>query len=68
MAKVQVTNVTVLDNPTAFLNPFQFEVTFECLEDLKDGEALLQTVTSMFVCVCSPTAPGLLFEHVTLSS
>ena len=40
MAKVQVTNVTVLDNPTAFLNPFQFEITFECLEDLKDGKAL----------------------------
>ena len=38
MAKVQLTNVTVLDNPTAFLNPFQFEITFECLEDLADGE------------------------------
>lgn len=38
MAKVQVTNVTVLDNPTAFFNPFQFEITFECLEDLPDGE------------------------------
>lgn len=36
MAKVQVTNVTVLDNPTAFFNPFQFEITFECLEDLPD--------------------------------
>ena len=40
MAKVQVTNVTVLDNPTAFLNPFQFEITFECLEDLKDGKTV----------------------------
>ena len=38
MAKVQVTNVTVLDNPTAFLNPCQFEITFECLEDLPNGE------------------------------
>ena len=38
MAKVQVTNVTVLDNPTAFQNPFQFEITFECLEDLPTGE------------------------------
>ena len=37
MAKVQVTNVTVLDNPTAFFNPFQFEITFECLEDLQTG-------------------------------
>lgn len=38
MAKVQLANVTVLDNPTAFLNPFQFEITFDCLEDLADGE------------------------------
>ena len=38
MAKVQLTNVTVLDNPTSFCNPFQFEITFECLEDLSDGE------------------------------
>ncbi len=38
MAKVQITNVTVLDNPTAFLNPFQFEITFECLDNLETGE------------------------------
>lgn len=42
MAKVQVTNVTVLDNPTAFFNPFQFEITFECLEDLPDGEYVVR--------------------------
>ena len=28
---------TVLDNPTCFLNPFQFEITFECLQELDDG-------------------------------
>ncbi len=39
MAKVQITNVTVLDNPTAFLNPFQFEITFECLENLEKGKS-----------------------------
>ena len=38
MAKVEVTNMTVLDNPTAFKNPFQFEITFECIENLPDGE------------------------------
>ena len=26
----------VLDNPTLFRNPFQFEITFECLQDLDD--------------------------------
>ncbi|GIY68157.1 histone chaperone asf1 [Caerostris darwini] len=36
MAKVHVMNVVVLDNPSAFFNPFQFEVTFECIEDLKE--------------------------------
>jgi histone chaperone ASF1 len=34
MAKVQLTNVTVLDNPSPFMNPFQFEITFDCIEDL----------------------------------
>jgi histone chaperone ASF1 len=29
---------TVLDNPTCFLNPFQFEITFECLQELDDGK------------------------------
>lgn len=40
MAKVQLANVAVLDNPSPFLNPFQFEVTFECIEELKEGTFL----------------------------
>ncbi|XP_053211889.1 histone chaperone ASF1-like [Panonychus citri] len=36
MAKVHLINVVVLDNPAAFDSPFQFEITFECLEDLKE--------------------------------
>ncbi|XP_046400409.1 histone chaperone ASF1A [Ischnura elegans] len=36
MAKVHMCNVVVFDNPSPFLNPFQFEVTFECIEDLKE--------------------------------
>ncbi|XP_061625510.1 histone chaperone asf1b-B [Phyllopteryx taeniolatus] len=36
MAKVQVHNVAVLDNPSPFGNPFQFEITFECMEDLPE--------------------------------
>ena len=38
MAKVQVLNVAVLDNPSRFRNPFQFEITFECMEDLPEGK------------------------------
>lgn len=34
MALVNIINVSVLDNPTAFSNPFQFEITFECVESL----------------------------------
>jgi len=36
MAKVHVCNVVVLDNPSHFKNPFQFEITFECIEDLPE--------------------------------
>ena len=37
MTLVNIIQVTVLDNPTAFTNPFQFEITFECLQELPDG-------------------------------
>lgn len=37
MALVDIINVQVLDNPTSFTNPFQFEVTFECIQELSDG-------------------------------
>uniref|UniRef100_A0A0D3GAJ7 t-SNARE coiled-coil homology domain-containing protein n=1 Tax=Oryza barthii TaxID=65489 RepID=A0A0D3GAJ7_9ORYZ len=36
MSAVNITNVAVLDNPTAFLNPFQFEISYECLIPLDD--------------------------------
>lgn len=38
MALINVTNVVVLDNPTKFTNPFQFMVSFECLQELQDGK------------------------------
>jgi len=31
MALVSISNIEVLDNPAKFTNPFQFEITFECL-------------------------------------
>lgn len=37
MAKIHLSNVVVLDNPSPFEHPFQFEVTFECNEELKEG-------------------------------
>ena len=32
LVQVHVCNVVVLDNPSHFKNPFQFEITFECIE------------------------------------
>jgi len=31
MSLINVTDVQILDNPCAFSNPFQFEITFECV-------------------------------------
>ena len=45
-AKVRVTNVAVLNNPCKFLEPFQFQITFECLELEHDLEWKLLYVGS----------------------
>jgi histone chaperone ASF1 len=36
MAKVNICNILVKDNPCPFRHPFQFEITFECIESLSD--------------------------------
>ncbi|WOH07658.1 hypothetical protein DCAR_0727091 [Daucus carota subsp. sativus] len=36
MSAVNITNVTVLDNPSPFPNPFRFEISYECLLPLQD--------------------------------
>lgn len=54
MAKVQLCNITVMDNPSPFLNPFQFEITFECIEELREGtvetnaESVSGSLTTLF--------------------
>lgn len=53
MAKVQLSNVVVLDNPSPFLNPFQFELTFECIEDLNEGIKIqIINIYNLFILVC----------------
>ncbi len=37
MSAVNITAVNVLDNPTYFTNPMQFEIQYECLHDLQHG-------------------------------
>ena len=36
MSKVQINNVVVLNNPAAFGSAFQFQITFDCMENLED--------------------------------
>ena len=36
MSKVQINNVVVLNNPATYESPFQFEITFDCMENLED--------------------------------
>jgi len=36
MAHVNITDVSVLNNPATFLTPFEFEINFECLHQLQD--------------------------------
>ncbi len=38
MSAINVTSVEVLDNPTHFANPLQFEIQYECLYQLQHGE------------------------------
>jgi hypothetical protein len=40
MSIVSITQVNVLDNPTHFANPYQFEITFECIAPLTAGKQL----------------------------
>jgi len=36
MSKIQIQNVVVLNNPSLFTSPLQFEITFDCMENLED--------------------------------
>lgn len=38
MAKVHVEDVKVLNNPGPFFSPFQFEIVFECIDEIPEGE------------------------------
>lgn len=49
MSAVNITNVTVLDNPAAFLNPFQFEISYECLVPLEDGMVMFQSLCLVWI-------------------
>lgn len=37
MSVVSLLNVAVRNNPAPFTAPYEFEITFECVEQLKSG-------------------------------
>ena len=39
MSVVSLLGVKVLNNPAPFTSSYEFEITFECLESLKEGES-----------------------------
>lgn len=38
MSVVSLLGVKIVNNPAQFLAPYQFEITFECLEQLQKGD------------------------------
>lgn len=46
MSVVTLLGVNVLNNPAKFTDPYQFEITFECLEPLEKGKLLWRTRVS----------------------
>lgn len=48
MAKAQILNVELLDNPAEFSKPFKFEITFECSENLNNGIFFKKFYSSLY--------------------
>lgn len=48
MSVVSLLGVRVLNNPAPFTAPYEFEITFECLEQLQKGEHSLATSSQGF--------------------
>ena len=75
MTAINITAVNVLDNPTLFINPFQFEIQYECLQDLQHGEGYrchqnslkfqdaLQWLPCLLHCLCDQPAQPTSFHR-----
>ena len=37
MAKIHINDVVIHQNPAPFSNPFEFQITFDCNEELNEG-------------------------------
>jgi hypothetical protein len=58
MSVVSLLGVKVLNNPAAFNAPYKFEITFECLEQLREGKLFCNCKAHKYK--CAPTLPPLL--------
>jgi len=67
MAKVNICNVVVKDNPCPFRHPFQFEITFECIENLNEGDVSAYICVSIVITVAYKTG-AISVQNCTLSS
>lgn len=61
MSVVSLLNVDVRNNPAPFTAPYEFEITFECVEQLKSGmripKALQYTLALTFWQIWSGSSP-----------
>lgn len=48
MSAINITSVSVLDNPSYFINPLQLEIQYECLYPLQHGKFC---VAGVAVCI-----------------
>lgn len=53
MSAVNITNVAVLDNPSPFSTPLQFEISYECLSALKYGIPSIYLLSLFTSYMCS---------------
>ncbi len=50
MSVVSLLGVKVQNNPAAFTDTYQFEITFECLESLREGAFFLHLTSWLHAC------------------
>ena len=57
MARVRITNVVVLNNPCKFFDPFQFQITFECLEISDGKQVFIRFIYTLYLLILAILVP-----------
>lgn len=52
MSVVSLLGVTILNNPAKFTDGYQFEITFECLEQLEKGKRTVAAPWNVHLVPC----------------